>query len=1240
MQLAVLGGSGLLGGGFFTKAALLGASVAGSMLLNGRKKPVGKLNDLRVSSSSYGRGIAKVWGTMRVTGNMFWATDFREEKIYMTSKGKEKSGSLGKKKEKKGKAQPMYKYYANFAMGLCEGPVDEVLRIWADNNLIYNKYNPDDEDLVTQGFSTRDDDNTGKGSQKSAGGKKGSGGQSGRFSYRFYDGDESQMPDPFMEKQEGVGNCPAYRGTSYLMFQDFALEDFGNRIPTITAEVTTRAIARSMVLRMENMPAPAEGWQVEFMYHHLLDIQREMLYVRGEVGPDRRQVIRVYDIAKRKEVKRIDFVAQMPQTAPHGDSTDIFTGDGRTWTAADAARFEVQGLTPAGDLVIYIMEGNYGTLLFYDPYANKIIKSWGRNGNILPDIWDGIFAQGGVFNAVATRMTMEGSIPEALTIVYEVFGKMHIFNSQYDKIGQIETNGRRENHCIGTPGTKQSIYFSSTGYAGTNQYRFYTAELDLGAMPTAGGSQTFQGFEKYLSAWPPEAGSKGSVLTVTYMSFIVGANCIGCIIRSEDRGTDWAIKIDIVTGEILWEQLIDAGGTIRAPSSFTAPPAYNNTNYTNFHTLDTLFKIDWRQEKIITESFLRDKAYPYTLPARYYWSERDAHVTYINVEENTDGNAYQPAIIYNDRKIQANVNLAQVCIEVAGMAGIDTADIQTVGLETQEPLNGYMIEQPTEARSILEELANCYQFDAVESDYRLIFKMRGGDSIMTIPDSVMGIVEADFGTDNERLIETIQYQSELPERVTISYYDPKNEYENGTQYFKRPTLPIPVTYTHEHVEVTFNMALLDKYGKRMAKRLLYAAWSERTSVEFKLPRDYLALDPSDTVTLAMRDGRNLEVRITDITTGADMMLECAGVYNYPDSYKQTATTEDPEGLVKQPPSGVSVARPLLFNTPYLSDSHEQPGDSFGYYWAAASSKPGFNYGVLQSMHAGSNWRNEGFTTLDAIWGYTQAIVPPPPMWNGIDTVTRIRLNPGFDFNDPEVVYTWESLTDTEWPSEQNMIMIGNEVILFKDVLEHGDGSVTIFNLIRGYRGSINAAYTHTPFDKFAIVHDGSIHLGQEDLTYLNESQNFLINTGVAFANLGYQLTFSLDGSTERPLPVGDVRRVNNGGGSVTFNWSRSTRIGGSLKNGTGTIPLAEEQERYFLYLISAPFNDKTWNPDDPTKYIWKSEELSSPTVTIPSATLTTLGLSNTVDLHLVIHQMSNEVGYGYPHGLTKTFAMF
>ncbi len=1242
MQLAVLGGSSLLGGGgFFMKAALLGASVAGSMLLNGRKKPVGKLNDLRVSSASYGRGIPKLWGTMRVTGNMFWSTDFREEKVYLTQKGKAKTGGKGEKLEKKGKAQPVYKYYANFAMGLCEGPVDEVIRIWADNNLIYNKYNPDDDDLVSQGFSTREDgDNTGKSSQRSASGKKGSGGHSGRFVFRFYDGSEEQTPDPYMVDREGATKVPAYRGLAYLMFEDFALEDFGNRIPTITAEVTAKGETQQLVLRMENMPVPPEGWAstTGFDYPYILDIQRDLLYIGAKLASDGRPIIRVYDIVKRKEIERIDFIAEMPQTAPHGDTPATFT---RTWTANEAKNFKVQGVTPNGDLVIYRMEGNYGVTLFFDPFSKKIVKSWGASGNILPNIWGGIFTQWGVNQLITQRTDMTKPYPDGMTGIFQRNGVMHVFDAEYNKVAQITSKEWKDQYFMGTPGTEQALYSISSNWGGTSQYRVYSSPLDVPAIL----NERVYISDKLLGAWPAVAGSKGSILILKYASYIVGAKCVGLIIDTGASfyGGDgtWVVKMDPINGKILWEKKIDvvSGFGVSQTNTFNHPPAWNNTNYTNLYSNGDLLRIDWRQEKIETEEGPNGSLVPVMNYPNYYWSERDAIVTVV-ADEDPATDLFQPVIVYQDRKIQSNVSLSQICQDVAKAAGVPEGSIITTGLETQEPLNGYMYEQPTEARSVLEELANCYQFDAVESDYQLIFKMRGGDSIATIPYEHLGVIDTDFGTDNERIAESIQYQAELPERVTISYFDPKKDYENGTQYFKRPTLPLPVVHTREQVEVTFNMALLNKYAKRMAKRLLYAAWSERTTVEFKLPRDYMRFDPSDTISLTLGDGRQIEVRLTDVTLGADATLDCVGVYNYPDSYKYLAETDPPLGVVPQDPVGVMDARPLIFNIPYIMDSHERPGDDFSYYWAAGARKSGFNYGLLQSMHDGSQWEIEGFTQLDAIWGVMRAIVPAPPAWNIEDTTTVIRLYPAFNFNEPSVVYSWESIPESEWPSEANMVIIGDEIILFKDVEEQPDGSVIISRLRRGYRGSIDAAYKHTSSDVWSIVHEGSIIQAHETLEYLNQSQVFLINTGVPYANIGGQRRGTLTGSTERPLPVGDVRRTNIAGGSVKFDWSRATRIGGALKSGTGTVPLAEEEEKYHLFVTSGPFDPITWNPDDPAKYIWKSSELTAPTVTIDSATLGTIGLTNTMDIHIVIHQMSNEVGYGFPHGLTKYYTMF
>jgi hypothetical protein len=50
-----------------------------------------------------------------------------------------------------------------------------------------------------------------------------------RFDYRFYDGTQT-APDPRMEAVLGVGNCPSYEGTAYIIFYDFDLTEYGNSL--------------------------------------------------------------------------------------------------------------------------------------------------------------------------------------------------------------------------------------------------------------------------------------------------------------------------------------------------------------------------------------------------------------------------------------------------------------------------------------------------------------------------------------------------------------------------------------------------------------------------------------------------------------------------------------------------------------------------------------------------------------------------------------------------------------------------------------------------------------------------------------------------------------------------------------------------------------------------------------------------------------------------------------------------
>ncbi|MFN4149067.1 MAG: hypothetical protein ACK4E4_05895 [Rhodocyclaceae bacterium] len=107
-----------------------------------------------------------------------------------------------------------YSYFASFALSFGEGPAEDVLRIWADGKLIYDKTGASPDVAKPD------------------------------LKFRFHSGAEDQLADPLIETHVGAGRAPAHRGLATIVFEDLALADFGNRIPNITAEITYQRAAQ------------------------------------------------------------------------------------------------------------------------------------------------------------------------------------------------------------------------------------------------------------------------------------------------------------------------------------------------------------------------------------------------------------------------------------------------------------------------------------------------------------------------------------------------------------------------------------------------------------------------------------------------------------------------------------------------------------------------------------------------------------------------------------------------------------------------------------------------------------------------------------------------------------------------------------------------------------------------------------------------------------------------------------
>ncbi len=163
-----------------------------------------RLGDLSVQSSTRGAPLPKVWGSMRLSGNVIHAKKY-EVATTETVGGKGFMGGGGG-------TQTTYSYFADFAISLCEGPITGVRRIWMNNKLWYTAA---DDASDTQLEASEDNARYGK----------------------LYLGTTSQQPDPTLEAIHGAGNVPPYRRTAYIVFTRLPLVNFGNAIPQVSVEV-------------------------------------------------------------------------------------------------------------------------------------------------------------------------------------------------------------------------------------------------------------------------------------------------------------------------------------------------------------------------------------------------------------------------------------------------------------------------------------------------------------------------------------------------------------------------------------------------------------------------------------------------------------------------------------------------------------------------------------------------------------------------------------------------------------------------------------------------------------------------------------------------------------------------------------------------------------------------------------------------------------------------------------------
>lgn len=155
-----------------------------------------KLADLRVTGMEYGQPIPYVFGSPRVAGQVWWASDKRPIE-HSESQGGGKGGGPEI-------TTVHYTYDVDVFFGLTDNETGGVSRIWANGKLVW-------ENGVTTSTPQWD-------------------------GITVYTGSATQLPDPVLEAALGVGNVPAYRDRTSVMITSMHCDGSGI-IPNMSFEI-------------------------------------------------------------------------------------------------------------------------------------------------------------------------------------------------------------------------------------------------------------------------------------------------------------------------------------------------------------------------------------------------------------------------------------------------------------------------------------------------------------------------------------------------------------------------------------------------------------------------------------------------------------------------------------------------------------------------------------------------------------------------------------------------------------------------------------------------------------------------------------------------------------------------------------------------------------------------------------------------------------------------------------------
>jgi hypothetical protein len=482
-----------------------------------------------------------------------------------------------------------------------------------------------------------------------------------------------------------------------------------------------------------------------------------------------------------------------------------------------------------------------------------------------------------------------------------------------------------------------------------------------------------------------------------------------------------------------------------------------------------------------------------------------------------------------------DLTLASVVEFLSGLAGLEVSDLDTSTMT--EVVIGWFCTRQASARTLLEPLLAAYRYDAVESEGVIKFVKRGGASVATL-------TQDDLILENDRIVadNTRAQEVDLPKRVNIMYSNPDADYQQSTQFSQRM-----VGSSIQVIGIELPLVMTDDEARKIADVTMYDAYASRTLFERNVPRRWSLLEPTDVITY-ISDDVSYRARISNKTEGgsaSQLRLIADDI--------SVNTFSGPGAPAPAPDDGLFVRTITLLefmDTALFRDAD----DDVGFYVAACGANDGWTGCVLhRSADDGATWLPIMSITAPATMGGITVALPAgrTDIFDETNTIT-VLLSHG----------TLSSATELQVLNGANACVVGDEILQFKTAVLNGDGTYTLYGLLRARRGT-EWAIDHASGERFVLLTEATIRRVAMDTAEIGVERLYkAVTIGMTLEETPFH-RFTFDNIGQECLSPVQVASGKNAAGDVLLKWVRRTRVGGAWRD-YADASLGEVSEGYEL----------------------------------------------------------------------------